>query len=215
MSRWLENQTDHALACVLYGDCVYDVVQEGAQSLETKWKAKTRGWDGLIDKAVKTGFMGWGPPLVDRKWLSHVLFKGVRAWPTELTAEERKLLKLAVSTSAFHRLYDKGVKFDRSRDIPTGEGERDDRTLAALRKYAELFKRQIALPMWKEFDQVADEYGRKIQPLCAERYGEACSKTEAVNIFKGDVYRGMAAKTLDVDPPMYRVLPRFLEWISA
>jgi len=211
------NIEDHGMACALYGDCIYDVVQEGAKLLETKWKSRTSSWDSLIDKAVKTGFMGWGAPLVDRKWLSFVLFEGPRYWPSSLTADERQALKLAVAVSGFHRRYSKGVKIDRKRGItddPDKIEEDQERTTAALRKYAELFKSKIGIPMWKDYQSVTKMYGSKIKPLCDEKYGEPCSDAEAENIFQGDLERGLKMKTLDVDPPTYRVLPVFIRWVS-
>ena len=60
---------DHALACALYGDCIFDEVLKGATELERKWKGHVRVWDGVFAEAVRTGFLGWGKPLVSPQWL--------------------------------------------------------------------------------------------------------------------------------------------------
>lgn len=214
--KWLAGQSDHAVACAVYGDCIYDEVQDGAKTLEGRWKKSTQKWDGLIDKAVKTGFMGWGSHLVDRKWLSWMLFHE-NQWPSELTQKERNLLRLMVATTGFNRLYSQGVKVDRSKGITTDpeRAEAHEQTVTAMKKLAELYRREIAIPMWKQYHAVTATYGGKIQPLCDERYGESCSESDAKDIFKGDLRRGWKAKTLDVGPPMYRALPHFFAFIAG
>jgi hypothetical protein len=211
VDQWLKEQEDHAVACALYGDCIYDVVQEGAKNLETRWAAVSRKWEALVDKAVKTGFMGWGPPLVDRRWLIQALFYP-KLWPRGLTTEEKNLLHLMIAAASYHRLYARGVTRE---EMEPEAVEADDRTLAALKKLAELFKSQIAIPMWKEYQTVSEDYARKIQPMCNEQYDEPCTLSDAQNIFKGDLRRGWKARTLDVDPPTYRVMGPFLNYITG
>jgi hypothetical protein len=201
------------MACVQYGDCIYEVVQEGVKDLQTKWTARTRIWDNLIAQAVRTGFMGWGPPLVDQNWLRYVLFQPRRLWPSGLTKREVQMLELAKAASGLNRLHTKGIG---RKDLDQAEtAEAEDRTLAALRKYAQLFDRKVFDSMWADYEKVSKAYGRKIGPLCEERYQEPCSAQDAVNIFQGDIERGLKAKTLDVRVPTYHVFRKFLPLIKA
>ena len=206
-----DSKNEHAMACAIYGDCLYDKVQEGAKALETKWAARAKIWDDLIDKAVKTGFLGWGAPLVSREWLSHMLLRvPMVQWPTGLSEEEKQLLFLAQAVTTYAKRYTRGIKSD-----PLEVGSEDEqRTLAALKQYASLIKSHIAIPMFKDYEAVSAAYGALLQPLCTEKYDEPCSLVEAVNLFKGDLRRGFKVKTLDVDPSTFRVLPAFLAWIS-
>jgi hypothetical protein len=206
---------EHAMACVQYGDCIYDVVQEGAKSLETKWTSRTRIWEDLIDKAVRTGFMGWGAPLVDRKWLKHVLFLPRSQWPRGLTKREVQMLDLASAAAMMQRQFDTQIDPFRGLRENPDQAEAEDRTLAALKKYAALFDRQVFDKMWADYDQVSEDYGRKILPLCEQRYQEPCTLQDAINIFKGDLRRGMKAKTIDLKVRTYQALREFLPLISA
>lgn len=211
VDQWLDQQEDHAIACVLYGDCLYDVVQEGAKLLETRWQAASRKWESLIDQAVRTGLFGWGTPLVNRRWLLQALFYP-KAWPKGLTEDEKKLLYLMIAAASYHRLYARGV----AREEVAPEGvEPEEQTLAALKNLAVLFRKQIAIPMWKGYQKVSKEYAKKIQPICSEKYNEPCTLSEAENIFKGDLRRGWKARTLDVDPPTYSVMGPFFRYITG
>lgn len=202
---------DHGMACVMYGDCIYDVVQEGAKDLQTKWTATCRKWDSLVDKAVKTGFLGWGSPLVGRDWLTHMLLQPPRVWPRGLTKKEVAILKLSAEAAQLAK---------KAQNVPnplprTLSPEDSAKTLAAMKKFAALFDKQIGQPMLDDYWDVSTAYGKQIEPLCAEKYNEPCSPSEAVDIFRGDIERGLRAKTLDVRTPMYWAFPRFLEYTQA
>lgn len=202
---------DHALACALYGDCIYDVVQEGAQALQSRWESDAKSWDSLLDEAVKSGILGWGR-LVSRDWLSAVMFRP-REWPKGLTEEEKKILRLAAGVSGFNRRYNQGPAPARDPDLGSKEGEAQ--TLEALKRYTDLFKKRVAIPMYRSYDEVSNTYGRRIQPLCEENYQERCSVQESIDIFKGDLRRGHKVKTLDVKGATYLALSRFWDWIAA
>lgn len=206
---------DHAMACVQYGDCIYEVVQQGAKDLETKWEARTRIWNDLIDRAVRTGFMGWGAPLVDRKWLNYVLFQPRSQWPKGLSKREVQMLELAQAAEGMQRQFDTKIDPFRGLRENPDQAEAEDRTLAALKKYAALFDKRVFTPMWKDYNGVSDDYGRKIKPLCEQRYHEPCSLQESINIFKGDIQRGLKAKTLDVKVATYHAFRKFLPLIKA
>jgi len=204
---------DHAMACVTFGDCIYDVVQEGAKELQAKWVGRARMWNALIDKAVKTGFLGWGTPLVNRQYLSYVLFQPRRMWPHGLSTKEQQILAFAVSAAPLSPTYTRVDKLRGNTDVPDIDEmgvENEARLLAAVQKYARLYEKNIFNPMWDDYDEVADTYGKKIQPLCAAKYNEPCSLLEARGMFNADLANGVKAKTLDVDPSMYRLVPLFM-----
>lgn len=209
---WFGEQSDHALACAKYGDCIFDEVQNGASELEAAWVKASSDWYRLLLSSTR-GFLGLRE-ISDPRWLYFVLFRPEKFWPRDLTQEERALLRLAASLSDFHP---SGQKVDRGMGI-TNDPDRAasyDETLEAMKRYASLFKTKIALPMYKEYQRIAEEYAPKIQTLCDSVYGEPCSKEEAKNMFKGDLQRGWKMNSLDVTPPMSRVFPLFMDWISA
>jgi len=203
--------------CALNGDCIYDVVQDGALEIEKEWEKIAKPWNLLIDKAVKGRFMGLGSPVVDRRWLSYVLFQPTRVWPSRLSDDEKQLLELARAAAMYHSLADQGVEVDTIRGDTTAPDkiESDAATLKAMQKYAALIKQHIALPMYRVYDQVAQEKAKEIMPMCQAVYGESCSEKEAIGIFKGDLQRGWKLSTLMVSPTTERVLRPFLKWISA
>jgi len=208
---------DHAMACVTFGDCIYDVVQEGAKELQAQWIARARKWNALIDQAVKTGFLGWGTPLVNRKYLSYVLFQPRRMWPHGLSSKELKTLAFAVSAAPLSPTYTRVDKLRGNTDVPDIDdmgAENEARLLAAMQKYARLYEKHIFNLMWDDYSEVADTYAKKIQPLCAAKYGEQCSLTDARNMFNADLENGVRAKTLDVDTTMYRLIPLFRDLIA-
>jgi len=212
-NQWFNDQEDHALACARYGDCIFDVVQGGAADLEAQWSRLSQSWNKLIDKAVQGRFLGLGAPIVDRRWLSFVLFQPSRLWPSGLSKEETQLLKLAKAVVAYYPMYAQGIERGTATDAERVES--NEATLAALKKFAALFKRQIGLPMWKAYNSVSDLKAKEIAPLCKATYGEECSYAEARGMFQGDLERGWKLKTLEVAPPTYRVFPYFLSWISG
>lgn len=205
-SSWLDNQSEHALACAKYGDCIFDKVQEGALEVQNAWRKLAQPWNSLIDASVK-GFLWMGRS--DRKWLSQALFQPARNWPKGLSAEEKDLLELAKAVSDYAP-----VSMDRLLETKTTP-ENAEKTLKALQTYAKLFKKKIALPMWREYRQIAARAGEQIAPLCQSTYGEDCSSQEGLEMFHGDLERGYKLKVLEVDTATYRVLPKFLSWIES
>jgi hypothetical protein len=215
--EWGDAQSAHALAVARYGDRIFDEVQKGAKELENAWEKQTRKWNKLIDKAVRGKWLGLGPPIVDRRWLSHVLFQPTRVWPNKLSEEEVQLLELAKAASSYHPLHAQGVVVDTIRGDTRAPKriESDAATLKVLQKYASLFKRDIAMPMWRSYNKVSDEYTDRVKVLCDEKYDEPCTTREAEKIFKGDLQRGWKMKTLDVSPDTYRTFPAFITWIVS
>jgi hypothetical protein len=214
---WFEGQSEHALAVAKYGDIIFDIVQEGAQDLQSKWQADARDWNDLIDRAVQGSLLDrlFRDPL-DRDWLSQTLFKPTRQWPSGLTNAEVQILELVRAASALHPLHAQGVKVDKllNPDDPD-YGLQEAALVKAMKKYSGLVYKNITIPMWKSYDAAAKNAARKIAPMCEEVYGETCSQDEAVLMFKGDLQRGWKMKTLKMDPSMYQVFPKFLSWISA
>lgn len=210
-NAWFESQEEHSLACAKFGDCIFDVVQEGASALEISWKGHAKSWVKLVDKAIQGAFFGFLPPIVPREWFLYVLFRPERLWPKALTVEERILLELAKAASDYHPLHDQSTKPAKDEKYEIGD---DGSTLVALQTYAQLVKRNIAIPMWKSYVETSKAYGARIAPLCDSTYGEPCTNLEGENIFKGDLQRGWKLNTLDWSPPTRRVFPVFLSWIS-
>ncbi len=213
--EWERQQTNQSLACVVYGDCIFDVVEKGAKVLEKKWKRIAKPWNRLIDKAVRGRFFGLGSPTVDRRWLAWLIYQPVKRWPSQLTKEEVQILELVVAVSAYHPDYSE--KVDRKSGI-TSDPERlesSEDSLAAMRQYAQLVKAQIAMPMWRAYENISKDVAQDIIPLCKTVYGESCSESEAKNMFKGDLQRAWKMRTLGVGPPTYTTFPKFIAWIAA
>lgn len=208
----MESETEHALACALYGDCIYDVVQEGASDLEKQWKALTKPWKALLEKSVRGRFFGFGAPVVDSKWLLYVLHQPTRMWPKGLGLDEIEVLELARAATGYNSLANQGL--GRS-DVSPTDPATNEQTLQGLRKFSTLFRRKVALPMWKAYNDISDKKARQIMPMCEATYGESCSLPEAREMFQGDLERGLKVKSLNVGPTTYQVLPKLLSWISV
>lgn len=204
------DQGDHAMACARFGDCILDEVQKGAKELEGRWKSDTRKWNALIDKTVKGGFLGLGTPLMDRNWLAHLIFNQ-KEWPSGLSKEEKQLLKLANAISGYHPVKQYGYAPGEKKPVPVESGD----SLEVLRKFIKLFQETIVESMLRSYAKVSDKYAKIIQPLCEQEYSEPCSLDEARNMFNGDMQRTYKVKTLDVDPPTYRVLLPFWDWATT
>jgi hypothetical protein len=197
--------SDHALACTVYGDCIYDEVQEGVKLLEAAWKRDLQKYPQVLAQSTKGRGWFFPRPIVTPDWLRFMLFQPERLWPLKLKPEQREMLHLMKATSALA---------PRIRSTPDGELYDEEQTLQAMKQLAENFQKQVAMPMWQSYERVSQVMGRKLLPLCEERYGE-CTRAEAEQIFQGDLERGLRLKTLNGSPQMLQVLPKFLEWISA
>jgi hypothetical protein len=219
------------MAAVVQGDDIFDQAQLGAKSIDMAWKAKAREWKNLMGRAVKDWVRrywsdeadvlpGAHPKLpgtpVSMTWLYWVLFQGPSNWPSGLGPEEKALLKLAVASAKYAPLYLQGVKIDRKWDITIDPRDQfsDSQTARAMKKYAAIFKKEVAEPMFKAYRQEAIDKSAIIQRLCAELYKEPCGRQEAADMFFGDMERGWKAKTLDVSPAMYRVFPAYVAWLQ-
>ena len=206
------DQGEHAMACARFGDCIFDEVQKGAGELNARWKTDTRKWNVLIDKVVKGGFLGLGSPLMDRNWLSHVIFNQ-REWPSGLSKEEKQLLKLASAISGYHPAKQYGYAPGEKK--PEAAASNESLTLEVLRKFVKKFRETIVESMLRSYEQVSDKYAKIIQPLCEQEYSEPCDLAESSGMFQGDMQRAYKIKSLDVDPPTYRVLLPFWDWMSG
>ena len=201
---------EHTRSCVLWGDCIFDVVQKHTKNLEREWVKLSRPWWTLTSKAIQSGFLGMGDALVGRNWLVEILFDPPRRWPPGLNPEQQKLLKLAIMVSAYFPLYDQGES-----GTPQVPEESPDLTRQALANYAVLFKKKIFHPMWDAYLEATEEAAKELAPLCKDVYGESCTLQEAKLIFQGDLERALKEKTLDVSPKTYKVMPKFLALISV
>lgn len=209
------NESDHALACALYGDCVYDTVKEGALELEKTWEGQARPFGKLLRMAAKTGVFGLGPEL-DTKWLKKVLFGPLSAWPSGLTQKEKKALLLARSTAGWLTNAELGDTVDPLRGFDAEfKKESEEATGDALKKFSDLYVKNIANPMWDTYDLVSKKYGRKLVPMCEEKYQEQCSESEGVQMFRGDLARGWKVRTLPFSATSYHVFANFLDWSTS
>lgn len=197
----------HAMACARYGDCLFDAGQEYVQKLEDRWKDLSRPWRGLLARSLG-GFLGFGQE-IDTETLHALLFRSERHWPEGLTKSEKQVLRLARAVSAYHPGPD-GLHPPRPVQM-VGE----DVALRALRRYAKLFEKTIALPMWTAYEDVRAQAGDGLQGLCEQAYAEPCSAAEAASMWAGDLERGLTFSTIEASPATYTVLPRFLQWVSA
>jgi len=148
---------------------------------------------------------GLGTPLVDVEWLLEVLFSPPRTWPMGLTEDEIEILKIATAVAQY-------VSFG-ARGAQATPGS-DENTLLAMKKLAALFRKNIAVPMYREYDKGVQRAGARIAPLCPDLYDESCTVEDAKGIFQGDMQRGWRASTLRVRPETQKVLPLFWDWLS-
>jgi hypothetical protein len=205
--KWLEDQSEHALACALSGDCIYDVVEKHAQNMESSWKSLASGWQGLVRKASRKA---WGLfERVSEEWLLHTLLsRPVRKWPRGLGREQVVILRILREAAQ----YNAGSS---GRGRAPSESPSPELALEAFQVLSSLTFKSLAVPMWGEYNQTSQKAAREIAPLCAETYGEPCTLGEAELMFQGDLERGWRMKTLDVSSPTYRVFPEFLAWVAA
>lgn len=205
-----QNYTD-----VFWGDKIFDVTQLGAKKLEASWEKIANPWNTLIDKSVQTGFLGWGAPIVDRRWLSFKLFGLEKFWPKGLTKKERLLLRLAKAVSFYYPLFEQGVITDRKWGLTQDpeKTEPEEATLAAMKSYAAKFEAKIAGPMWTSFDKISDEMAPLVSEACREVYAEPCDFQEARGMFQGDLDRAWKIETLGVSHITYKVYGLFNDYI--
>jgi len=199
------DHSEHALACAIYGDCIFEEVQEGVKLLEAAWKKDLQKYPQVIVQSTKG--RGWFFPrqVVTSDWLRFMLFQPGRLWPVRLKGKQREMLQLMKAASGLA---------PRVHSTPNGELYSEEQTLQAMEQLADTFQKQVAAPMWQSYERVSRTMGQKLLPLCEDRYG-SCTREEAVGIFQGDLERGLRMNTLEVSPQMLQVLPKFLEWISA
>jgi len=208
--EWFEKQDEHSLSCARFGDCIFDEVQKGAAQLEEVWSDLAKPWRILAVKAVKGKLFGFFPQISSPGWLLHVVFHK-ELWPHGLSKDEVELLHLVKAVSAYHPSH----ATQQSGDPGPLEKSDADATLLALRNYAALFRREIALPMWESFQKIAQKAGVGISPLCQTKYGENCSQEDAEDIFTGDLQRGWKLNTLEWSPATYHVFPLFIRWATS
>lgn len=207
-AEWAKKQN---YSDVFWGDAIFEITKIGANRLENSWVNLAKPWDRLFDKAVQTGFMGWGAPIVDRRWLSYTFFGTEKYWPKGLTKKEKSLLRLAKAVSAYHPR-DKGG-WTVSQGIEGAEPE--EATLAAMKSYAEKFEAVIASPMWTVFDDIGDGMAPLIMNACGEVYSEPCTTEESRGMFYGDLQRAWKFETLKWSHITYKVFGLFVDYTSA
>lgn len=207
-AEWAKNQN---FSDVFWGDAIFDITKIGAQKIETSWESLTKPWSKIIDKSVQTGFMGWGAPIVDRRWLSFVLFGVEKNWPKGLTKKEKALLRLAKAISRYNTTEQKGWT--------VAEGleniESEEATLAAMKSFAAKFEAGIASPMWTSFDEISDEMAPLIMRACGEVYSEPCTLSESRGMFQGDLDRAWKFETLKWSHITYKVYGLFIDYTTA
>lgn len=209
---WFENQSEHALACAKYGDCIFEEVQSGAQELQKAWEINAKPWYVLMDKAVQGSMFGLFSPIMPKDWLIYTLFRPDRFWPKGLSPKEKELLELGKMVSAYYPMHEQGVT-PTKRLVPSDESGAV--TLLAMQNYADLVKKTIAIPMWRSYSLVSKKYGMRITPMCKSVYGEDCTPEEGIGIFQGDLERGWKMETLSWDSASYQVFPVFVRWASS
>lgn len=213
-SYWTD-ESDHALTCALYGDCVFDTVKEGAADLESMWENQARPFGKILRAAAKTGIFGLGAEL-DTRWLKKVMFGPVSSWPSGLTPKERQVLILARSTTGWLSNSDLGDTVDSLKGFDTTfKRDSEEDTLHALKKFSELYVKNVANLMWDTYDLVSSRYGRRLVPMCQEKYQEKCTEAEGVQMFRGDLARGWKLKTLPFSAVTNNVFANFIDWSSS
>lgn len=201
---WGDAQSQYALTCAVEGDCVFDIVQKYSSTLGDRLKALASKTPGVMKSATRGRYFGMVPPKVQTSWLA-ALISREQLWPSELTREEEALLRMAArSFSAI------GKSLPASVDHPAN---RED-SIKALKDFAELYEKAVAMPMWKAYDQAGKKAAREIAPICQAQFQEDCTLKEAEAIFKGDLQRGLKVKSLDMAPTAQDLLKSLLAWIK-
>lgn len=202
----LDAAGDPNLAIALYGDSIFDVVQEGASDLEKAWIPLAKNWQRVLRRSQQTGIFGMGPPIADGQWLIYVMFQPAREWPSGLTPSQSKALLCLRSFAGYSPLRDSSES-----TIPASDAV----TLKGLQRFVQLGEKQILFPMYAVFNKIQKERGTQIAALCPSLYSEACTQEEGENMFAGDLKRGVTVGTLEVSQGTYRVLPHFFAWVAT
>ena len=194
---------------VVWGDEIFEIVQLGAKRLESSWENLSSPWERLIEKAVETGFLGFGDPLMAPERLSFLIFTQEKNWPKGLTPKDKRLLRLARAVSEYTPGKDLSLSEIMSyRANPKGPNipqASPEESLQALKRYIALFEKKIALPMWDALSKTSKQMAPKIMRACEKVYGEACGMQESREIFYGDMDRAWKAETLKISPTTYKV----------
>lgn len=209
-----ESVEDHGLACAKYGDCIFNEVQEGAQDLENAWTKRAGFFSEILQASAKTGIFGLGKQ-IDLKWLHHVIFGPKKNWPSGLTLDDRLILELARANSGYLSGPSLGVTVDPLSGYDASfQKAGEEATLSALRKFSKLYRKDVLLPMWGDYEHIAVETAKRIAPLCLITYGESCTPTEAIGMFKGDLQRGWKVRSLGFSAASYHVFPAFMDCLE-
>jgi hypothetical protein len=163
-------------------DSIHKKVQQGLKDVEAKWKklapkadAVTRGdrpwWKRLFGQSLK----------VDHMYVMDRLHKPVTKWPRGLQDQQKDALRIVrrlrqfgstplISMTDWHR--------DRT---PT-----EDEMSKAFKLLA---KDSVPVARLAEaaFNDMLDEVGAEIEPLCMSVYGEGCDPGEGAEIVLGDI----------------------------
>lgn len=163
-------------------DAVHKKVQQGLKDVEAKWKKLAPKAD-----AVTRGDRPWWKRLfggsleVDRMYVMDRLYKPVSKWPRGLQDQHKDALRIVrrlrqfgssplISMTDWHR--------DRA---PT-----EDEMSKAFKLLA---KDSVPVARLAEvaFNNMLDEVGAEIEPLCEAVYGESCEPGEGAEIALGDI----------------------------
>ncbi len=167
---------------ILDPDAIHQLVRQGLADVEEEWKKLA----GKAD-AVTQGKRPWwkrlfGPSLkVDRMYVMDRLYKPVKTWPKGLSEQDLDSLRIV------RRLRQYGP----SPLISMTDWHRDRAPNEEEMTKAFKFLAKDALPVARQaeraFNQMLDEVGAEVEPLCMAVYGEECERGEGVEIALADI----------------------------
>ena len=184
-------------------DVIHRKVLKGLSDLEKQWT----GLAGAADAIVNTKPRWWervfgiGSP-ISPEWMHHYLYSE-DYWPA---LPDRPVLYLRI----LQRLRQLGPRtnpvFPRG-DEPSGAEIKD--SLIYMAKDAE----KLVFKMHRMYENMLDQVGREIAPLCVEVYGEPCSADEASLVAQGDIMTMyQMGRFPSLSPTMARTLKAFLDF---
>lgn len=201
---WGDAQSQYALMCAVEGDCVFEIVRKYSSALGDRLKALAGKTPRVMKSVTRGRYFGMVPPKVRTSWLA-ALISREQLWPSDLTREEKALLRMAARS--FPAI---GKSLPASVESPA---RRED-SVKALKDFAELYEKAVAMPMWRAYDQEGKKAAREIAPICQAQFQEDCTLKEAEAIFKGDLQRGLKVQSLGISPTAQDLLKSLLYWIK-
>ncbi len=186
---------DPSQACMYgKGDDIFKIVKEQAKVFNSALKPYgSKVWP-LVRKVGETY-------KVAPNFVMSNLFAREASWPTWLSKDDRRLLRLLTELFFLH-----GGRIN-LRD-PLQGGTRgfllpeDDKAIhKAFKALISAAEKEFEKPLLRVFARLEAQVVPRIQEACVCLYGEECSKTDAEELFESDLIRGLDHNKIPIERP--------------